>query len=181
VRDEEELLALYLAPGYPCKRRSGVRGGPGGRIMLQPSGEHEDWIWGGNRVLFLYRWGDAHLVQLFWRAVDGIFLDWYIDLHQPLRRTELGFDSRDHALDVVIEPDRVTWRWKDEEEFAWYLEHGRLTEEEAEAIRAEGVRARDRVLTDEDGFYRSWLRWCPSDEWPIPTIPAKWEHVQPGT
>jgi uncharacterized protein len=177
AQDDEELLALYRAPGYPCKRRAGVRGGPGGRLMLRPSGEHEDWIWGGNRVLLLYRWGDAHSVQLFWRATDDIFLDWYIDLHEPLRRTDQGFDSRDHALDVVIQPDRGTWRWKDEEEFAWYVEHGRLPQEEAEAIRAEGVKARDQVLRDEDEFYRSWLGWRPDAGWPVPTIPAGWKQL----
>lgn len=177
VQDAEDLLALYCRPGYPCKRRAGVRGGPGGRLMLQPSGAHEDWVWGGTRVLFLYRWGDAHSVQLFWRTSDGVFLDWYIDLHEPLRRTALGFDSRDQALDVVVEPDREAWAWKDEKEFTWYVEHGRLTPGEAVAVRAEGEKARDLVLNDEGGFYRSWLSWKPDETWEIPAIPRGWDVV----
>jgi hypothetical protein len=32
-----------------------------------------------------------------------------------LRRTRLGFDTRDQALDVVVEPDG-TWQWKDEDQ-----------------------------------------------------------------
>lgn len=119
VQDRAELVAMYLAPGYPCKRRTGTRGGPRGRVLLADTGQHEDWRWGHNHVLVLYQPGDAHTVQLFRRAEDGVFISWYIDLQEPLRRTPIGFDTRDYTLDIVVTPDRSSWSWKDEDEFAW--------------------------------------------------------------
>jgi hypothetical protein len=176
VTDREDLLALYLAPGYPGKRRKGVRGGPRGRVMLEDSGEHEDWVWRENRVLILYRPGDAHEVQVFRRDRDGSFFGWYIDLCAPLKRFPLGVETRDHVLDVWMTPDRSSWRWKDEDEFAWRQEHGMLSAAEAQRIRAEGERAVAR-LTADPGLYREWVDWQPDPSWGIPAIPAGWDRV----
>jgi hypothetical protein len=176
VADQDDLLACYLAPGYPGKRRAGVRGGPRGRVMLQPSGGHEDWTWRETRVLSLYRPGDAHEVQLFRRAADGAFLGWYIDLCEPHRRFPLGVDSRDHVLDVWMTPDRSSWSWKDEDEFAWRQELGMLSAKQAAAIRAEGERAVARLLADP-ALYREWVEWQPDPAWAVPSIPDRWDSV----
>src|SRR3954447_3132706 len=95
VADREDLIALYIAPGYPRKVRAGTRGGPRGRVMLTDSGQYEDAVWVNNRVLILYQPGDAHTVQVFWDGGAEALSRWYIDLHEPLRRTPIGFDSRD--------------------------------------------------------------------------------------
>lgn len=175
VEDREDLLALYIGPGYPCKRRVGVRGGPRGRVMLADTGRHEDRVWASNHVLLLYRPGDAHSTQLFRRAADGAFLGWYIDLSEPLRRTPSGFDTRDHVLDVEVAPDRATWAWKDEDELAWRLENGMLAAEDARAIRVEGERAVARLTGT--GLYREWEDWRPDPSWPVPAIPDGWNVV----
>jgi hypothetical protein len=174
--DRDDLLALYLAPGYPGKRRIGIRGGPRGRVMLEDSGQHEDWVWRQNRVLILYRPGDAHEVQLFRRDSDGEILGWYVDLCAPLRRFSLGVDTRDHVLDVWLTPDRTSWFWKDEDEFAWRQEQGMLSRDDAAAIRAEGERAVARLVGDPS-LYREWMDWRPDPSWSVPAIPVGWDAV----
>ncbi len=138
VQDSDDLVALYLAPGTGCKRRASNRGGPQGRVLVEDSGGHEDWTWSENRRLILWCPPERqHAVSLFWRDADNTFLGWYVDVLEPLRRTRLGFDTRDLILDVVIDPDR-TWHWKDEDELAWRQEQGYIAPYEAEAIRNEG-------------------------------------------
>lgn len=181
VEDRDELVALYLAPGYPCKRPAGTRGGPRGRVLLTDTGQHEDWVWGRHRVLILYRSGDAHTVQLFWRAEDGAFSGWYIDLHEPLRRTPLGFDTRDYILDVVVAPDRSSWLWKDEDELAWHVAAGTRLLPPPEMLRAEGTRAIERLTATTPHLYQEWESWSPDPAWPIPTMPANWQTLfSPG-
>ena len=54
--------------------------------------------------------------SLFWDE-SWSFLGWYVNLQSPLRRSPLGFDMTDWALDVWVEPDG-RWQWKDEDDFA---------------------------------------------------------------
>lgn len=38
----------------------------------------------------------------------------YVNIEEPWQRTPIGFDSRDHLLDIVVTVDLSTWHWKDE-------------------------------------------------------------------
>jgi predicted RNA-binding protein associated with RNAse of E/G family len=100
-----------------------------------------------------------------------------VNLERPLERTAIGFDTVDHALDVVIELDRSSWRWKDEEELAEAVRDGLFTPEEAADFRAWGERAVDRVLSREPPFDRDWLGWRPDPGWPRPELSAGWDRV----
>ncbi|MDX6428935.1 MAG: hypothetical protein QOE54_1301, partial [Streptosporangiaceae bacterium] len=42
---------------------------------------------------------------------------WYINFQRPYRRTQLGVDTFDLFLDLVVNPDLSSWVWKDEEEY----------------------------------------------------------------
>jgi hypothetical protein len=57
--------------------------------------------------------GAAHSVYAMWEAGNKNLRCWHINLSEPLRRTSIGFDSMDYLLDVVANPDRSEWRWKD--------------------------------------------------------------------
>src|SRR5687768_14054756 len=70
VRDEADVIALYRPVGAVYKRRTGERGGPGGRLMLRWDGGHEDMTWSRNRVLVLHKPGAAHTLHLFWDERD---------------------------------------------------------------------------------------------------------------
>ncbi|TAK25266.1 MAG: DUF402 domain-containing protein [Chloroflexota bacterium] len=145
VRDDDALIALYVCPGTRCRRRKGRRGGPSGRQMLPDgwTGEYEDWAWHTHRALFLYRSGDAHSTGLFWREADRVFLYWYVNLEAQWRRSPVGFDTWDHALDLVVKPDLSSWRFKDQDEFDWLRDVGIITESEATAILSEAGHAID--------------------------------------
>ena len=84
--------------------------------------------------------GAAHAVYVMWEAGQTKLKCWYIDLQEPLRRTAIGFDTNDHLLDIVISADRSVWRMKDEDEFEEAVRLGVFSQEEAQAIRAEGER-----------------------------------------
>src|SRR5438093_6944131 len=168
VRDEEDLVALYLCPGTRGRRRKGRRGGPTGRQMLPDgwSGEYEETVWRHNRVLLLYRPGSAHSVGLFWRGADGALGYWYVNLEAPWRRTPIGFDTWDHVLDLVVAPDLSSWSWKDEDEFAWAQEVGLIAPAEATAIRAEGERAIGEIERRAAPYRDGWAPWAPDAAWP---------------
>lgn len=177
VRDEPDVIALYRPVGSVYKRRTGERGGPGGRLMLRWDGGHEDVSWSRNRVLVLHKPGAAHTLQLFWDDATEAFLGWYINLEAPWRRTAIGFDTLEQLLDVVLEPDLSAWKLKDDDELEWAVERAEFTPDEAAAIRAEATRAIDLVLRSVPPYGREWMSWRPDPAWRLPTLPATWPEV----
>lgn len=179
VRDEDGLVALYICPLTRWRRRKGRRGCPSGRQMLPDgwTGEYEDVTWHTNRALVLYRPGDSHSVGLCWRDVDGVFLNWYVNLEAPWRRTSVGFDSWDHTLDLVVAPDLGGWAWKDEDEFAWAQEVGLISPSEAEAIRSEGERVIEAIERRLSPFCGGWATWAPDPKWGPLDVPKNWNAM----
>jgi hypothetical protein len=177
VRDELDLIALYRPVGTEYKRGTGVRGGPGGRLMLRWDGGHEDVTWSRNRVLVLHKPGAAHTVQLFFDDASEEFSGWYINLEAPWRRTAIGFDTLEQLLDVVVERDLSVWHLKDEEELDWAVGRGEFTPDEATAIRAEATRAIDLVLRSVPPYGLEWMSWRPDPSWHLPTLPATWKDL----
>jgi len=176
VVDNPDLVALFIAPGWPTMRRTGVfGGGPRGRMLVKPDGGHAPRAWVENEALVLYRPRDAHSVWVYWRAADHEFREWYINLEEPWRRTPIGFDSRDNLLDMVVTPDLSEWRWKDEDELAWGVESGRHTADEALAFRREGERALKILRRRSFPFDRDWPSWKPDPDWRAPILPAGWD------
>ena len=103
---------------------------------------------------------------------DWSFEDWYVNLQAPYVRSRLGFDTRDHQLDIVVAPEG-TWRWKDEDHLALGTRLGVFTPEEAAEIRAEG----EHVIADWP-FPTGWEDWRPDPAWPIPQLPVGWNVVR---
>lgn len=178
VEDSPECIALYLAEQTPIKRPVGSNGLPVPRSHSHEPRSSVPWhlgdaYWVNTSVLWLARPGDAHAIGLFWQGHTWEFLGWYGNLQEPLRRTRIGFDSADQALDVQIAPD-CTWRWKDEDEFASVQERGVISAQDALAIRAEG----ERVIATAEGngwpFNAGWEHWRPDPAWPIPQMPEGW-------
>jgi predicted RNA-binding protein associated with RNAse of E/G family len=135
-------------------------------------------VWTEHRVLILYHPGDAHSVWLFWRQGELTLRNWYINLEAPWRRSPVGFDTRDHTLDLIVAPDLRSWEWKDEDELAWAQEAGRFSAAEAQAIRVEGERVLERIRRRAPPFCDGWERWEPDPAWTVPTLPVAW-RVRP--
>lgn len=101
---------------------------------------------------------------------------WYINLEEPWRRTDLGFDSRDHDLDLSS-VDLVAWQWKDEDELTWAVERGQYTRAQADAIRTAGEQALERCRRREPPFDQDWAAWRPDRAWGIPCLPPDGSHL----
>jgi hypothetical protein len=171
VRDADDAWMFYL---------------PLGSRWLGPSGPKERLIHrkapGADWTVEERRWTGAHVLSFAWPGAPAAVLHfwdeswsptaWYVNVEVPLRRFELGFDTFDHDLDIVIEPDRSSWRWKDEEVVAEGIRLGVYTQDEEAAFRRAAERALHRVLDREPPFDREWADWRPDPAWPVPVLPA---------
>ena len=171
VRDEPRLIALYQPAGAPWKRPYGRDGSPL-RLPLEPWTLRDDAL--PQDALRLIVPGEAHSVLLIWREQWKLTC-WYINLEAPFRRTPIGFDYMDQTLDIVVEPDMSSWRWKDEDEFGEAIAKGIYSPEEARVIRAEGEQARRRLLAREPPYDERWEDWRPDPSWAMPEIESGWE------
>lgn len=172
VRDEPDLLALYQPAGTPWKRPRSLDGRLI-RLPDQPWQLHDAAL--TEDALRLILPGQGHSVLLIWRKRWDLMC-WYINLEEPFRRTPIGFDYMDQTLDIVVEPDLTSWRWKDEDEFEEALAKGVYSPEQMLEIRAEGDRALARLLAREPPFDERWEDWRPDPAWRRPEIGAGWQE-----
>jgi hypothetical protein len=175
VCDTEDLVALYWAPGYVFKSPAGDRESVRAAWLDDLAFSHVDCVWEDLEVLSLMKPGAGHATWMVRR--DGEFIGWYVNLQKPIVRTALGFDSADLQLDIIIRPDLVGYRWKDEDELAEDVARRFVTAEEARAIRAEGERVIDMARNREPPFGDGWEAWQPDASWVVPRIPDGWDIV----
>jgi hypothetical protein len=175
VQDNPELIAVYWPAGTPTMtpaKRLTPLDLLSNQVCLVPG------KWFDTDVLMLVTPGSAHAINLMWETGQPKLRCWYVNLQEPFRRTELGFDSMDHLLDIVISPDRSAWHWKDEDEFEEAIKVGLYSSEEARAIRAEGERAIELLETGLQPFCDGWERWSPPAEWETPTLLEDWDKIK---
>jgi hypothetical protein len=173
VQDDPGQSAFFLPGGVRCGRPVGDDGAElrvpdrPWRLEVRPRGP---------QPILSFAWPETPYAVLLWTAGDERRA-WYVNLQAPLRRTPIGFDSVDHALDVVIELDRSSWRWKDEEELVEAVAHRLFSENEAAEFRRWGERAVERVVGGEPPFDHDWTTWRPDPAWPEPRLPDGWDRV----
>jgi hypothetical protein len=172
VQDDPQQVALYLPGEVDC----GVAVDDDGRLLRMP-----DRPWRlevrrrGPQPILSFAWPDQPYAVLVWTAEDERRV-WYVNLQEPLTRTSLGFDTVDHLLDVVIEIDRSSWRWKDEDELDQAIRDGLFSPADAARFRTSGERAVERVLGGEPPFDHDWSAWRPDPRWPTPELPTGWDR-----
>jgi hypothetical protein len=168
VRDDEDLLAVYLSPGSR---------------LAYPDWPFDRWEhpwrtagftqWRGHGKLMLHRPGDAYSVDLFWRGPARAFAGWYLNLQDPFRRHLGGFDTLDHELDYW-QPADGPWQVKDAELFEQRVAEGRYSPAQAAGIRTTGTDL-ERLLTSGATWWDpSWAAWTPPDGWGPLDLPADW-------
>jgi len=174
VKDAPDLIALYWKAGTP-NMAPAKRPTPHdllfNEIHLVPR------KWTETDVLMLVTPGSSHAVYVMWETRQAKLRQWYIDLQEPLHRTELGFDTMDHLLDIVISADLSTWHWKDKDEFEEAIALGVFSTEEAQSIYAEGERALKLFQTRKSPFCDGWENWSPPRQWEIPVMPKGWDKI----
>ena len=169
VEDTDDLLAVYLAEGS---------------TLAFPEWPFEQWqhpwrtaghhAWRGHGKLMLHRPGDAYSVDLFWTGADRQFSGWYINLQDPIRRQERGFDTLDHELDYWLSASG-SWSVKDDELFDQRVAEGRYSEQQATSIRATGSQVVDMLRTGSHWWDESWANWSPPSHWRALDLPDGWQ------
>ena len=114
---------------------------------------------------------------VFWNEEMTDIKAWYVNIEAPFQRTRFGFDTWDMFLDVVVAPDRKSWTYKDEDEFADAITAGIFTDEEATEVRATAEKALEIVKANRAPFDSIWASWRPDPLWEIPQLPDDWEEV----
>jgi hypothetical protein len=170
VGEHEGRFGLYCAPGNHGKV---IKTGAAGDRYLErwvrgdPPRDH---AWERTNVLRFVRLADAHTIEVWWDE-SWNHIGWYVNLQAPLRRSPLGFDTTDWALDIVVDTEG-TPRWKDEDDFSCAIALGVLDDRAAAAVRAEG----ERVIAERP-WPTGWEEWRPPPEWtPLP-LPVDWDLV----
>ncbi len=110
------------------------------------------------------------------RNADGSLFGYYVNLEEPLRQTEIGFDYEDNTLDVIVAPDLSGWSWRDEDELEELVTAGLVSPEKAAAIYAEG-KAAIAALQSRKSVFSGWENWRPDPSWPVPVLPMGWDRV----
>ncbi|MFE1861708.1 cytidylyl-2-hydroxypropylphosphonate hydrolase [Streptomyces anandii] len=179
VRDDAELLAVWMAPGTECVKPVLADGTP---VHLEPLASRYTKPrtvlrdrWSGTGVLKLARPGEPWSVWLFWEP-DWRFKNWYVNLEEPLARWAGGVDSEDHFLDISVDPDR-SWRWHDEDEFTQAQQDGLVDERLAGRVRAAGQEAVRAIRAWRAPFSDGWQHWRPDPAWAVPSLPQDWDRT----
>ena len=176
VEDSNDLLALFIAAGSIYKaepKRSAAEKRSGIRTRFPP---HE-YVWRNDTLRLMFP-AKHHSVSLSWgdEGQTRSFIKYFVNMEEPFRRTEAGFDTQDHTLDVVVMPE-LNWHWRDEDELVNHVNEGFYSVELAEAIRAEGLQVIDAVTRGVHPCLEGWVDWRPDPNWSIPTIPAGWDST----
>jgi hypothetical protein len=179
VRDDEKLLAVWLAPGTECVKPvladgTAVHVEPLESRYTKPRSVQRD-RWFGTGVLKLARPGKPWSVWLFWDP-GWRFKNWYVNLESPLARWAGGVDSEDHFLDICVYPDR-SWGWRDEDEFAQAQHDGLMDARLADRVREAGRSAVEVIRAWGPPFSDGWQHWRPDPSWSVPALPEDWDRT----
>ena len=122
------------------------------------------------------RTGDWHSLWVSWLPGFQPW-GWYVNLQQPFRRSAFGFETMDLALDVIVEGDR-SWRWKDEDELALFVERGAFDADPPTRLREEGLRVAEKAERNEPPFSEPWHDWRPDRARRHPQLPPGWDGLR---
>ncbi|WP_406447859.1 DUF402 domain-containing protein [Streptomyces sp. NBC_00876] len=179
VSDDDRGLLTWVGAGSATMRRVALDGTPTRAwpryramevpTLLTPA------TWEPYGTLMLTRPGRRHSV---WWSFDraGEFVGWYVNLEAGAGRWPGGTDHVDHALDLLVAPDRRTWEWKDEDEFTDLTGRPGFWEaDEAAAIRAEGLRMAALAVYGAFPFDGTWRDFRPAAGAEPSALPPFWD------
>ncbi|MBN2116542.1 MAG: DUF402 domain-containing protein [Anaerolineales bacterium] len=184
VHDKPEEVALAILPGAECFAPEGYISGKHGPVgqwdrwdeYIKDNWNLQPYVWHTNRLLILLQPEKYYASFYFWQADTNQFLCYYVNFQLPFRRTEIGFDTFDLELDIVVEPT-YKWRWKDVEDYQRGIECGILRKEWTQEIEAAQQEIFARLEKCQYPYDGTWLGWMPDPQWRPPTLPENWDKI----
>jgi len=177
IEDRLDMISVYVAPGTKfigpaCTRQE--------YLHVQASGEWNLMVyeWIGQHHVWASIPGEAYSIWTIWSDPDWSHLGWKINPETPIkRRTNFGFDTTDHVLDVVLDIDLNSWQWKDEDEFAEAIALALFTSIDGEHIRQTALRATTEAMTNRREQLQQWAAWRPPTRWELPVLTDRWKII----
>lgn len=178
VADDDRHLAVWLAPGSRMLHQVIADGSPirsleGSDRFTAPRAQAiRDWAGGG--ILAVFQPETMYSVWFF-ETDSGLRDSYYINIEVPYFRTDLGIETSDLVLDVVVRANG-SYRFKDEDELQFAYEAGLFSLTEVGAIRHAAADAVDVVTAWHFPFDAGYESFQPDPAWPIPSLPrnASW-------
>ena len=174
VADDAEHLVSYIAPGAEFGFPAGTWPTADGR---HPWADRTGWSGAG--CLMVQRPGEHHAVWHFWDGPERTFRCWYLNIQTAFARTELGYDTQDLELDIVVAPDG-SYEVKDDDVMDDRISDGRYNADTVAWIRHYGRMLTNRLDTEGPWWDRSWASWTPPAQWVDPTLPTGWDGTSPN-
>lgn len=159
VEDSSDQLVTYIPENAPFTFPVGTWPTDDG---LHPWQGRDSWF--GHGCLMIQRPGEHHAVWHFWEGPKREFTHWYINFQTAFARTDLGYDTQDLELDLVVKPDG-SWELKDDEFMEQRIAERRYTAEVVAWTRAQAKVLMDRLDNRDHWWDKSWADWRPPSEW----------------
>lgn len=182
VQDERDLVALWFPRGTrwmapiddPGREWNGDRGERLAECAVRGEWLYRELEWDVD-TLSLMRPGAWHALWVSWLP-GGEHWGWYVNLQRPFRRSRLGFETMDLALDLIIDPDG-SWRWKDEDELEIFVARGVFERDLPARLRAEALGVVEIAEHGGGPFGEPWPEWRPDPGWQLPELPPGWNRI----
>lgn len=175
VRDDENELVAWMPAGTPRLAQVRVDGrsirADEADLFTAPRKLVET-TWRGSDVLRIHPAGAWWSVWVFFEATTKQFEGWYVNIEDPHTRSGLATHTRDHVLDVDVQPDRSHQR-KDEDELILAVEQGRYHADEARQITSLATQVEAVIDAWGSPFCDGWESWTPDPAWSIPGSPTR--------
>jgi Protein of unknown function (DUF402) len=172
IEHTSEQLVVYLAEGTETAAPvladgRGLRDAPLEERWAHPRRSvRRPWL--HTDLVMIFPHGRRHSLWVFHES--GKHVGWYVNLEEPHVFGERTISTRDEILDVWIPAETEEPVWKDEDEFAMAIQVGRLSSDQATAVRSEG----ERVI-GEQPWPTGWENWQPPAGWERPQLPPDWD------
>ena len=177
VEDTPDMLALWMPVGTQMKRVD--MADRTNQLNYHIHGEHPADEFRRGECLRLMLPGKPYSIWLHWsQNSPHRFTGWYVNLEAPFVRTEIGVDTTDNSLYLVVMPD-LTWRWKDADMALEWVSVGVFTQAQTDGFFADGNSVIEMAQQQRFTFDGSFADWAPGPGWGIPTVHPEWTDV-PG-
>lgn len=169
IEDTDDALVTYLPSGAEFGFFDGSWPTPDGG---HPWSGRQRWV--GHGCLMVQRPGEHYAVWHFWSGPGREFSHWYVNLQTAFERTELGYDTQDLELDIIVSADG-SWTFKDDDVLVDRIREGRYSESFVEWIESIGSSLGAELTAGRRLWDRDWTTWEPPADWVDTDLPPGWQ------